>query len=142
MPGLQPKKTIVPIDFSNLSIEALDRALDISDPNGEVHVINVLAALSAMEPGLIYGTESDDERIEGALQHLDETLSDSRYAKIVKKVVVGDPGHEISDYAQESGADLIVISSHGYGIIKHMLLGSVAERVVRLAHCPVLVLRR
>jgi nucleotide-binding universal stress UspA family protein len=142
MPGLQPKKTIVPIDFSGLSIEALDRALEITDPEGEVHVINVLAALSAMEPGLIYGTESDDERIQGALKHMDETLTHPRYAKIIKQVVVGDPGHEIADYAQECGADLVVIPSHGYGIIKHMLLGSVAERVVRLAHCPVLVLRK
>ena len=140
MPGLQPKKTIVPIDFSDLSIEALDRALEITD--GEVHVIHVLAALSVMEPGLIYGTESDDERIKGALKHFDETLKDDKYADVVKNVIVGDPGHEISDYAQETGADLIVIPSHGYGIIRHILLGSVAERVVRLAHCPVLVLRK
>ena len=45
------------------------------------------------------------------------------------------------DYAKKEHADLIVISSHGYGFLKHLLLGSVAERIVRLAHCPVLVLR-
>ena len=142
MPGLQPQKTVVPIDFSELSIQALDRALEIADPSGEVHVIHVLAALSVMEPGLIYGTESDDERVAAANKHLDETLKDAKYASVIKNVVVGDAGHEIADYARESGAELIVIPSHGYGIIKHMLLGSVAERVVRLAHCPVLVLRR
>jgi nucleotide-binding universal stress UspA family protein len=142
MPGLLPKKTVVPIDFSELSIEALNRALDIAAPDGDVQVIHVLAALSVMEPGLIYGTESDDERIKGALERLDETLADTKYNRVQKHVVVGDPGHEIADYAQESGADLIVIPSHGYGVIRHMLLGSVAERVVRLAHCPVLVLRK
>ncbi len=142
MPGLLPKKTIVPIDFSELSIKALDHAIEISDPDGEVHAIHVLAPLSVMEPGLIYGTESDDERIAGALKHLDETLKDEKYGQVITTVVVGDEGHEIADYAQVSHADLIVIPSHGYGIIKHMLLGSVAERVVRLAHCPVLVLRQ
>ena len=45
------------------------------------------------------------------------------------------------NFAKSEGADLIVIPSHGYGFFKHLLLGSVAERVVRLAHCPVLVLK-
>lgn len=142
MAGLLPKKTIVPIDFSELSIEALDRALEITDPDGEVHVIHVLAALSVMEPGLIYGTESDEERIKGALRRMDEILTDEKYANVTKAVNVGDPGHEIADYAELNKADLIVIPSHGYGVIRHILLGSVAERVVRLAHCPVLVLRK
>ncbi|HCK41739.1 MAG TPA: hypothetical protein DHW22_08920 [Planctomycetaceae bacterium] len=49
----------------------------------------------------------------------------------------GDPGHNITDYAKEIGAGLIVMPSHGRTRLKRMLIGSVAERVVRLAHCPV-----
>jgi nucleotide-binding universal stress UspA family protein len=57
-------------------------------------------------------------------------------------VRIGDPGHEIADCAAEIGADLVVISSHGRKGVKRLLIGSVAERVVRLSHCPVLVLRK
>ncbi len=141
MSGLQPKTTVVPIDFSELSIAALDQALEIMHPDGQLHVIHVLAALNVMEPGLIYGTESDATRIENTLKHMNEQLADEKYAKVSKHAIVGDPGQEITSFAKEHQADLIVIPSHGYGFLRHMLLGSVAERVVRLAHCPVLVLR-
>ncbi|MEZ6094353.1 MAG: universal stress protein [Pirellulaceae bacterium] len=53
----------------------------------------------------------------------------------------GDPGSEITRFAKENDAGLIVISSHGRTGVSRLLLGSVAERVVRLAPCPVLVLR-
>jgi nucleotide-binding universal stress UspA family protein len=54
----------------------------------------------------------------------------------------GDPGHQIVDYAQEVRADLIALSSHGQTGLTRLLLGSVAEKVVRLAHCPVLVFKK
>ena len=54
----------------------------------------------------------------------------------------GDPGLMIADYAADVQADLIVMPSHGYHGVKRLLLGSVAERVLRHANCPVLVLRR
>jgi nucleotide-binding universal stress UspA family protein len=73
---------------------------------------------------------------------LRERLTDDKYASVTVHAVVGDAGREITELAEREGADLIVIPSHGYGFLKHMLLGSVAERVVRLAHCPVLVLRK
>ena len=53
----------------------------------------------------------------------------------------GDPGYEIGRFAEEKNAGLVVISSHGRQGISRLLLGSVAERVVRLSPCPVLVLR-
>jgi nucleotide-binding universal stress UspA family protein len=74
-------------------------------------------------------------------KHLRKRLADDKYAHLIIHATVGDPGHEITSLANREGADLIVMPSHGYGFIKHMLLGSVAERVVRLAKCPVLVLR-
>ena len=56
-------------------------------------------------------------------------------------VAFGDPGDEITKHAETVHADLIVMPSHGRTGLKRLLIGSVAERVVRLAQCPVLVLR-
>lgn len=140
MAGLHPTKTIVPIDFSDLSFSALDRAVEIAG-DAEVHAIHALVELTAMEPGNLYGTVSDESRIESVEKHLREKLVDDKYAHVKVHGVVGDPGREITSFAEQAGADLIVIPSHGYGFFRHLMLGSVAERVVRLAHCPVLVLR-
>jgi nucleotide-binding universal stress UspA family protein len=141
MPGLLSKKTVVPIDFSDLSFSALDRGIEIAGEQGEVHIIHVLAELTAMEPGNLYGTVTDETRIKSVEKHLREKLAGDKYARVMVHAVVGDAGREITALAEREDADLIVIPSHGYGFLKHMLLGSVAERVVRLAHCPVLVLR-
>jgi len=141
MTGLSPQRTVVPIDFSDLSFEALDRALEITGSDGEVHAIHVLTELSTMEPGNLYGTVTDEERIKSTEDYLRKKLADGKYARVKVHAVVGDAGREITSFAEREAADLIVIPSHGYGFFKHLLLGSVAARVVRLAHCPVLVLR-
>jgi len=141
MSGLHPKKTVVPLDFSDLSYAALDRAIEIAGDEGAVQVIHVLAELSTMEPGNLYGTLTTESRVKSVIEHIHKRLSEPKYANLGVHAVVGDPGREITNYAERIGADLIIIPSHGYGFFKHMMLGSVAERVVRLAHCPVLVLR-
>jgi nucleotide-binding universal stress UspA family protein len=141
MAGLNPKRTVVPIDFSDLSYQALDRALEIAGERGDVQVIHVLTELSTMEPGNLYGTLTDAERIKSTEEYLRKKLADKKYAGVRVHATVGDAGREITAFAEREGADLIVIPSHGYGMLKHLLLGSVAERVVRLANCPVLVLR-
>ena len=141
MTGLSPKRTVVPIDFSDLSHQALDKAIEIAGKEGEVLVIHVLTELSTMEPGNLYGTVTDEDRIKSAQEFLRKKLADDKYARVSFHAVVGDAGREITSCAERESADLIVIPSHGYGFVKHLLLGSVAERVVRLAHCPVLVLR-
>ena len=140
MSGIQPKKTVVPVDLSDLSYSALDRAVEIAG-DGPIAVIHVLRELMTMEPGNLYGNITEESRIESATKYIKDQLSDNKYANVSVHAAVGDPGHEIAAFAEREGADLIVIPSHGYGFFKHILLGSVAERVVRLAHCPVLVLR-
>ncbi len=140
MSGLHPKVTVVPIDFSELSYAALDRALEIAG-DGEVHVIHVLAKLSPMEPGNLYGTVTDATRTKSAVDFMQEQLRETKYRGLQAHAAVGDPGSEIVALAERLKADLIVMPSHGYGLVKRLLLGAVVERVVRLAHCPVLVLR-
>ena len=141
MPGMTSENTVVPIDFSDLSYAALDRALEISSGTGKVHVIHVLSALSTMEPGNLYGTITNESRIESTKAHLKAKLSGDKYKDLQVHVTIGDAGREIANFATEVAAELVVLSSHGQGFIEHLLVGSVAERVVRLATCPVLVLR-
>ena len=76
MAGLIPKRTVVPIDFSDLSYAALDRAIEITGDGGEIHVIHVLTELSTMEPGNLYGTVTDEERIKAAEEFLEKKLAD------------------------------------------------------------------
>ncbi|MCH7687539.1 MAG: universal stress protein [Planctomycetes bacterium] len=84
----------------------------------------------------------DKSREEAALAHFSEFLEEHGFSAVNTVVRVGDPGLEISEYAKETRADLIVVPSHGFHGLKRMVLGSVAERVIRHAECAVLVLRR
>ncbi len=84
---------------------------------------------------------NDDERQERIVDAAHKRYGDAKYRGINFEVRFGDPGHEIAAFAQEIGAGLIVMPSHGRTGLAHLLIGSVAERVVRLAHCAVLVLR-
>ena len=82
---------------------------------------------------------------EGRKKQLEEAVRErfvkDKYRNVRIEVRYGDPGHEIADFAREIGAGLIVMPSHGRTALSHLLIGSVAERVVRYAPCPVLVLR-
>jgi nucleotide-binding universal stress UspA family protein len=139
--GFHPKKILVPVDFSDLSLAAVDRALEIAGSDTAVELLHVLSDLLAMEPGNLFGRITNDPRIEAAMERFRETFSDAKYASLHFHVEIGNPGHEITSLAKRENFDLIIIPSHGYGPVKHVLLGSVAERVVCLASCPVLVLR-
>lgn len=142
MSGLDAKKIIVPIDFSDFSQLAIDQALDIAGDDSVIRLVHVLVPMSVMEPGVLYGDITDESRIESVEKHLREKYTGPKYAKVTPYAVIGDAGREITEYAEQENADLIVMPSHGHGFLKHLMLGSVAERVVRLAHCPVLVLKQ
>ena len=141
MSGLHARSLLVPIDFSDLAMTALDKAVEIAGDQGTVHAMHVLADMGVVDPIAMYDNISDEARIENIKRVMRERLSDPKYAKLVIHAAIGDPGHEVAEYAKENHSDLIVISSHGHGFLKHLLVGSVAERIVRLAHCPVLVMR-
>lgn len=104
-----------------------------------VHVTHSAAELSANDPGVIWGTVDDESRKENLKKHFLEMAGDLADG-VSFHISFGDPGHEIVEKAKELKADCIVIPTHGRGGIEHMLLGSVAERVVRLSSCPVIVL--
>ena len=141
MPISPFKKIVVPVDFSDFSLKAIDRAVELADEQTEMLVIHVMLPLNVMEPGVMFGEVTDETRSENVEAHLRKHIADKGYSHMTPHAVVGDPGQEIAKFAEKQSADLIVMPSHGYGFFKQLLLGSVAERVVRLAHCPVLVLK-
>jgi len=143
MNWLPRKNVLVPVDFSTDSRVALQTAREMIQDPANVYVIHVLPVMEVTDPGVIWDTIDDMSRREHAEAALAEEMRRQGVDEAVHVVVrFGDPGHEIVAYAEEIEAGLIVVSSHGRTGFRHLLLGSVAERVVRLAHCPVLVLKQ
>ena len=138
---------LVATDFSADSDAALERAVDLARTLGaELHVVHVLhrpvEALSPYEiplpPSLL------DEVQAAARRRLEEVTAKAREAGVEAEGHVrdGSPAEQIDDLARELGADLIVMGTRGLTGLPHVLLGSVAERTVRIAGCPVLTVKR
>jgi nucleotide-binding universal stress UspA family protein len=135
-------RVLVPIDFSDASFDALEETLAFVDSPSSVYVLHVLTPLSAIEPGVIWETINDQKRIENVKQAFAQRCQGVKYKGMIMNVLIGDPAWEIINYARTHKIELIVIPSHGRTGLTRFLMGSVAERVVRCSHCPVLVLPR
>ncbi len=134
---------VVPVDFSEDAFKAVDVACEIAADPAQVHLVHVLPDLVPVDPSdEAWHTMTDESRCKQADNDLCKQLKGEKYAAMPRKVLIGDPGHSITNYAEEIGAELIVMPSHGRTGLARMLIGSVAERVVRLARCPVLILRK
>lgn len=138
---LQKQCVIVPIDFSPESFAALTPARAYVLEDSQIHLLHVLTRLPAAEPGVLWETVSDRTRTTHVKAKLREHLHHSQAENLQISVVSGNPSLEIVKYAQNQKADLIIMPSHGRTGLDYFLRGSVAERVVRFSHCPVLVLR-
>ncbi|MDK2970828.1 MAG: hypothetical protein PWP23_583 [Candidatus Sumerlaeota bacterium] len=141
MSWLPKKNVVVPIDLSEFSLSALDASMEFVEDTSHLHIVHVLREMSPMEPGVVWGEIDDESRRVHAEQAIRKRLADPKFDKIEIHILVGNPPNQIARFAQEVDADLIVIHSHGRTGAAHLLIGSVAERVVRHAHCPVLVIR-
>ncbi|MFT7643763.1 MAG: nucleotide-binding universal stress UspA family protein [Pirellulaceae bacterium] len=133
MSWLYGKRIVAPTDFSEESVLSLDWARLVVDRPQNLHVVHATDVDSMGDPSL--------PRREVANQLMENLTNDPAFDGTHHKVLLGDPGTQIARYAEEVNADLIVLPSHGRTGLLHLLIGSVAERVVRTAHCPVLVLR-
>ncbi len=145
-PPFQLKKILVPIDFSKVSKEALAYAAFLAGQFGAeiilLHVTEKAPIDYLLGPGLMNHlvvpmmkqAEANLARVAGNLSKVHGT----RLSAVVRQ---GRPFEEIYRAARTLGADLIVLTTHGYTGLKHVVLGSTAERVVRHADCPVLVVR-
>ena len=144
------KKILAPTDFSELSQAGVRHALELAKAFGaEVTVYHVVSSAELME----YPKETVeglDEHPLHTLRHPLETYQQvmSRFlkkhfsdlipgVKIREKVELGAPDKNIVSLAEQEGSDMIVMSTHGRTGLSHILVGSVTEKVVRQAHCPV-----
>ena len=142
MSWFEGKRVLVPIDFGETSREAVDAGLAIAQDPAQVHVIHVAPALTTTEIGIPYANFDDTDRRSHLEQKFSELFPQTKYRNFTFSVEFGDPGSRITEIAEEQKVDLIVMPSHGRTGVARLLIGSVAERVVRLAHCPVLILRK
>lgn len=133
---------VAPVDFSYEADRAVEAAVELSGNTSHVTIVHVTVPIVIVEPIVEYDTISDEGRCEQLTKSLKERYAAPKYQGVNFEVRLGDPGLEIVKLATEVKAGLIVMTSHGRTGLKHLLLGSVAERVVRTAKCPVLVLRK
>jgi nucleotide-binding universal stress UspA family protein len=137
-----PKASVVvPVDFSDASKAAVDLGLQLVDAPGHLYVVHVSPSIFPTEIGYVWETYDEKQYLEAAEAALGKWLADEKYQGVKRAIKMGNAGDEIVCHAQDVHAELIIIPSHGRTGLKRLLLGSVAERVVRLAACPVLVLK-
>lgn len=136
------RKILFPTDFSHTGDAALALAASLARERGAtlliVHVEEPPAAYGAGE--MYYGMPdpvTDDLR-----QMLKEVVPDDTSVPVEHRLITGDPASAIVRLAKEEGAELIVMGTHGRTGLLRLLMGSVAEVVVRRAPCPVLTLRQ
>jgi len=140
------QNVLVATDFSETSDAALNYGREIARTFGStLHVLHVADSVYLMYGGETYTAvvpdlqqeieEAARKRLHALLEHEDSELH-------VKPVVVAaiGPAAAIVGYAEQHQIDIVVLGTHGRGALSHLFMGSVAERVVRTAHCPVLTI--
>ena len=142
------KKILFATDFSDCARVAQDYAVALAEQfQSELHVVHVLADVMMMmpEPGSALSLPQNylvdlKQEAERALNKV-FTPEQAKDRRAVLALRMGNPFIEIVKYAEEANIDLIVVGTHGRSGLGHLFLGSVAEKIVRKAKCPVLTVR-
>ncbi len=144
---LQLKKILVPIDFSDTSKKAFQYALRFAEQFGcEIVLLHVLEPATVMVGAplaveVFPQPEDDSIAVEKSLAAMVAQSRNNGSNSVRSAVRTGHAPNEITKAAKDLDVDLIVIATHGYTSWRHLCIGSTAERVVRSAPCPVLVVR-
>lgn len=142
------RKIVVPVDFHQHTNDIVDLAVNMAGKFGAqvifVHVVEHFARIAGYTEGCpTCVMDAYEEMIKHAQQKMDALLDVRRSASAgcTSVVIRGeeDIAADIVDYARDQGADLIVIGTHGRKGIDHVLLGSVADSVLKRAPCPILL---
>jgi universal stress protein A len=143
--ALKLERILVPMDFSDASEQALDYALKLAGKFEAritlMHVVELIA--SSPDANFGYVPLDAGQQLAASTKRLEKIAAEKVPAARLETTLVrtGTPYREITDAAKELNLDLIVITTHGYTGLTHVLLGSTAERIVRHAACPVLTVR-
>ncbi len=143
------KNILYPSDFSERHLVALPYALDLASRyNASVHVLHVVddtyQYFTAGQDDIMTMTEAVQDQLTAARKKMDSFVEQNLPEfkdRTIRHVTNGKPFLEIVRYANDHHIDMIVMSTHGYGALASILLGSVAEKVVRKSPCPVLTVR-
>jgi len=143
----RPVQVVVAYDFSPSAEEAMIRATDVA-ARAPQHVLHFLVAIDAGSDFGLASGKPDYQTAERVQEQVTERVTAAFAGRTTEHEVqffvharLGKPGDEILALASEVGADLIFIGSHGKTGIQRLLLGSVSERIVREAQCPVMIAR-
>ena len=141
------KRVLLPTDFSSCSSKALTYAAALAQQFGaELHLLSVVesAAMVVPEPG--FALLGPGESIQELMAQSERSLAELKLpaaltVPVVRAVRTGSPAAGVLEYAKAAAIDLIVLGTHGRTGLMHVLLGSVAEQIVRKSPCPVLSVR-
>ena len=141
------QRIVVPTDFSDCSQEAWSMAKRLAAAGGELILAHVLTEIPRFGEGFLNvqsASEIEAADHKWATASLADWIAKARVEGLTARATLrtGVPDQEIVGLARDERADLIVIGTHGRGGMDRLLLGSVADRVVRLAPCPVLTVRQ
>jgi nucleotide-binding universal stress UspA family protein len=139
-------KILVPVDFSEHSQRALDEAIGLARKfDAELHLLHCYQIHpQAIAPyGIVVPETFEHDVRMAALQRLSEwrDKASAQGVRVKEHITAHFPSEEISLMADRLGVDLIVMGTRGLTGLKHVLLGSVVERTIRIAHCPVLTVK-
>jgi nucleotide-binding universal stress UspA family protein len=151
MTSAHPFTIVVGIDFSPLSDRALDHALEMASlrAGAEVHVLYVepdlwvgaTFAAAPQPPSVEEHLRRVQQRATERVDAIPRELDKRRIRRVVAHFRRGAPAENVAQLAADLDADLVVVGSHGHRGLERLFLGSVAERVSRLARCPVWIVR-
>ncbi len=144
-PSIQIRTILVPVDFSGCSGRALAYAIAFAQQFKASIALMHVVELNYMGTGL---GEIEVPLLENELRENASRQLNSLLETVVRTGVpaeahlrLGRPWYEMTEAARTMGADLVIMGTHGYTGLRHVLMGSTAERVVRHAPCPVLIVR-
>ena len=139
---MEIKKILVPVDFSENSQKILGSAGDIAGQFGAslsvVFVVQSFDDYSGFFVPHMPVAQFEEEMVQGAEKKMESFLEG--HEGIEAKVLVGDVAEEVVRHAEETGVDMIIMGTHGCKGLEKVMFGSVAEKVVKTAPCPVLTI--
>jgi nucleotide-binding universal stress UspA family protein len=140
------KRILVPLDFSTSSRRALDYAAGMALRfDAALHLVHVCEVPTMMTGSMdAYAIAYSDWALrlgEEAERELVKVTASLKARQVTTEVLFGNPARAIVEAAEANAADLIVMGTHGHGAVMHLMMGNVAERVVRFAPCPVMTVR-
>ena len=140
------KKILIPVDFSENSQKILKAGKDLAKKMSAeiiaVHVMQTFDDYSGFFVPHLPLPQLEDEMFQGAQKKMDAFIDENTEPNetMAATVLKGDPAEEIISFAEKNGMDMIIMGTHGYKGFEKVLFGSVAEKVVKTAPCPVMVI--